>query len=68
MADFSAHSDRLTMSNETKIWTLHAGLSPGLTEVIHYRDEPTDLTVLIDHLNKAEIKTKACQAENSHRH
>lgn len=55
-------------SEETKIWTLRAGLSPGLKVEIRYQDEPTDPALFINLFQNADMKMKAYQAENSHRH
>lgn len=59
--------NKLSMTEETKIWSLRSGLSPGLKEETRYRDEPTTLPLFIDLLKKADIKMKAYQAENTHR-
>lgn len=55
------------MKEETKIWSLRYGLSPGLKGEIRYRDKHTNMKDFIELLKKADIRMEAYQEENHHR-
>lgn len=68
LANFTLLSNHFNMTEETKIWTLRGGLSPGLKEEMRYRDKPTTLPAFITLLKKTDIKMKPYKAENHHHH
>lgn len=64
LTDFLRISNKLEMTDLTKIFTLRAGLSSELKDELLHRDEPTDLTEFIKMLKKVDIKIRAHRAEN----